>query len=715
MVTKKDLPLGVTGLTASQPDDDLSAEEKAQPNVGLVIGTPCFNNEHERVAVVENIIEPLCERCQSFGFDKYIEEGPPNPCETVVTITPDSTNDGCALCVLFTDMLEEYETGSGPLEHRQSRRHDEQLDTTEFHVHVYREPDWGPHKVYLNIFTTGIRFAHRLFLLQKPLTNSVGTTNDFGQDAGANSPNLCYVKQWLDNCRDSHSLVRSHCTPLRIPPRAPLRIIDCHTRMVRLARSNELYICLSYVWGKYNTSSSFDGTALPSDLPRTIEDAISVANELDIPQLWVDQYCINQEDAEEKKKTIQDMNIIYGGAELTIIAASGEDASAGLPGIRETPRQTRRLVRSGDYTFWMSRDISMSFRSSIWNTRGWTYQEGLLSYRRLVFTDARLYCQCGEGYYIEALSSEIEDESDQLGPSLRLFPPGIMGPNETYFFYDRLTSYFPRNLSYGSDSLNAFRGVLSAYQSNDEEAGRRLTHIHGIPIMYSQKRPGLSTASFLSGLAWRIDHVATQKCEKPSRPETSVNLPSWTWASYKASHPNAKERLILDYIPYGLFYLEDINVAICYQDAERISIEEFVLLSSVERDASNHLPCIYITSWTVEKQISVGLVDHLTFLELQGVEEQMHLDEIDKIWHGKKTVAIYMGYFMGRIADPPRLVFMLVSEVGPETYSRIGLLYVALDEPPLEDEDVVDILERIMEYSVKREELRWKTKTLKLV
>ncbi|KAJ2987586.1 hypothetical protein NUW58_g4422 [Xylaria curta] len=585
MALKKDLPLDVTGLPASQPDDDLSAEEKAQPSVGLVI-VPPFNNEHERVALVENLIEPLCERCQSFGLDKYIEEGPPKPCKTVVTITPDSTNDGCALCVLFTDMLEEYETGSGPLEHRQSRRHDEQLDTTEFHIHVYREPHWGPHKVYLNIFTTGIRFAQRVFLLQKPFANSVGTTDDFGQDAGANSPNLRYVKQWLDN-------------------------------------------------------------SLPSDLPRTIEDAISVANELGIPQLWVDQYCINQEDAEEKMKTIQDMNLIYGGAELTIIAASGEDASAGLPGIRETPRQTRRLVRSGHYTFWMSRDISMSFRSSRWNTRGWTYQEGLLSCRRLVFTDARLYCQCGEGYYIEALSSEIEDESDQLGPSLRLFPPGIIGPNEKYFFYDRLTSYFPRNLSYGSDSLNAFLGVLSAYQSNDEDAGRCLTHFHGIPIMYyySQKRPGPSMASFLSGLAWRIDHVATQKCEKPSKPETSVNLPSWTWASYKASHPNAMERLILDYTPHGLFYLEDIDVTICYQDAERISIEEFVLLSSVERDASNYLPCIYITSWSMENQISVGSADRLTFLELQGVEEQMHLDEIDKIWH-----------------DPRRLVFMLYLE-----------------------------------------------------
>ncbi|KAF2786839.1 HET-domain-containing protein, partial [Melanomma pulvis-pyrius CBS 109.77] len=256
--------------------------------------------------------------------------------------------------------------------------------------------------VYLNIFSTGPRNSLRLFLLQKSLAKSVGTTDNSRQDADADSPDLDYVKQWLDKCRDSHALVSSQCTPLQILPRAPLRVIDCRARTVRLAEPHEPYICLSYVWGKYSTISTFDGAALPSGLPQTIEDAIFVALELGIPQLWVDQYCINQKDLEEKMKTIQDMNLIYGGAELTIVAASGEDASGGLPGIRGTPRQIRRLVKSGDCTFWMSKDISMSFRSSRWNTRGWTYQEGLLSRRRLVFTDARLYCQCNEGYYVEA-------------------------------------------------------------------------------------------------------------------------------------------------------------------------------------------------------------------------------------------------------------------------------------------------------------------------
>jgi hypothetical protein len=41
-------------------------------------------------------------------------------------------------------------------------------------------------------------------------------------------------------------------------------------------------------------SSTTCGAHLLHDVPKTIEDAMFVANKLGIPQLWVDQYCINQ-------------------------------------------------------------------------------------------------------------------------------------------------------------------------------------------------------------------------------------------------------------------------------------------------------------------------------------------------------------------------------------------------------------------------------------
>jgi hypothetical protein len=85
-------------------------------------------------------------------------------------------------------------------------------------------------------------------------------------------------------------------------------------------------------------SSTTCGAHLLHDVPKTIEDAMFVANKLGIPQLWVDQYCINQHNLAENIATINIMDAIYGNAELTIVAASGFDAHSGLPGIRRTSR-----------------------------------------------------------------------------------------------------------------------------------------------------------------------------------------------------------------------------------------------------------------------------------------------------------------------------------------------------------------------------------------
>jgi len=69
------------------------------------------------------------------------------------------------------------------------------------------------------------------------------------------------------------------------------------------------------------------------DLPLTIEDAITVTKAIRFQYLWVDQYCIDQGDENEKQRQIQQMNLIYKCADLTIIAAAGDGRNYGLPGV----------------------------------------------------------------------------------------------------------------------------------------------------------------------------------------------------------------------------------------------------------------------------------------------------------------------------------------------------------------------------------------------
>jgi hypothetical protein len=69
------------------------------------------------------------------------------------------------------------------------------------------------------------------------------------------------------------------------------------------------------------------------DLSITIRDAIDVVRRLDKKYIWVDALYIVQDDPQDQDTQIPLMTTIYQRAILTIYAAYGEDANAGLPGV----------------------------------------------------------------------------------------------------------------------------------------------------------------------------------------------------------------------------------------------------------------------------------------------------------------------------------------------------------------------------------------------
>jgi hypothetical protein len=121
------------------------------------------------------------------------------------------------------------------------------------------------------------------------------------------------------------------------------------------------------------------------DLPKVINDSIDVTLRLHLRYLWVDRYCIDQSDEHNKHNQIRQMDLIYANAQVTIIAAAGAGPDYGLQGVRGTLRRYqpnlsigRLLIASTlPHPKWL-------VKSSKWATRGWTYQEGLLSKRRLI-------------------------------------------------------------------------------------------------------------------------------------------------------------------------------------------------------------------------------------------------------------------------------------------------------------------------------------------
>ena len=162
----------------------------------------------------------------------------------------------------------------------------------------------------------------------------------------------------------------------------------------------------------------------------------------------------------------------------------------------------------GDHTFVAIDSPADDIGASKWNTRGWTYQECLLSRRRLVFTDSQVYFQCLTTHCLEGLESVYPDSIP--AEYLCAFPKGFIWP-EVHKLYDRLEDYYPRQLSYSTDIINAFAGIFDAFSHLNVIYPARLENIFGIPYI-SSRNPEFRVADafFALGLAWKIDGICVR-------------------------------------------------------------------------------------------------------------------------------------------------------------------------------------------------------------
>jgi hypothetical protein len=321
-----------------------------------------------------------------------------------------------------------------------------------------------------------------------------------------------------------------------------LTVIDCTTRSLVLLPRGKQYITLSYVWGqavgqirrgtarrpdsrfgsnRRAISSSSDvkseGTLLPAPLPLTIEDSIKVCRELQYRYLWVDRYCIPQQDHQMRARQIQQMDDIYRGSSLTIIACAGEDPHYGLPGVSR-PRGPCPFVHIENRGCLQMVPTVHDIYSSTWASRAWTYQEAVLAQCRLFFTDRQVYLESND---------LVESELTTLAPVVtRVLDPRIYSQvtSSTYSgdIYECIQEYTRRTLSFPSDAMNALSGILTYYGRE-----RGIHHLWGIP--YSDKTPASinepprkRVATFEESLRWYAKNEHSRR----------VGFPSWSWAGW---------------------------------------------------------------------------------------------------------------------------------------------------------------------------------------
>lgn len=211
------------------------------------------------------------------------------------------------------------------------------------------------------------------------------------------------------------------------------------------------------------------------------------------------------------------MHLVYGRADLTLIAAAGADSTYGLPGVHKRRHPRPRSVRCGNITVCqVGPQAAATIAESVWNSRGWTYQEVLLTRRRLVFTDHFVIFQCnrdtfGEGIHLRdrtagsepfnlSIISRIVNARGSSDPGTQLLQ-----------LFTQITRYSTKQLTYESDRLNAFLGILG-----DQEAlTPPIYHIWGVPVAR------VNMQWVLAGLAWFRDFPTSRES----------TLPSWSWTS----------------------------------------------------------------------------------------------------------------------------------------------------------------------------------------
>lgn len=379
------------------------------------------------------------------------------------------------------------------------------------------------------------------------------------------------IRRWLHRCESE----RHPCCKNSRNWQSPTRLVDVgnkDSKDIRIYITDPerpvKYAALSYCWGGDQKSKTVCGTlekrcrGFPlAELPETIRHAIFTARRLEIPYLWVDALCIVQDHDADKQRELPIMDQIYAGAFLTISAARAGRANYGFLQPRNLKQcygtlcrvRYRKSVEGEKLLGYIAGNpLHIAFDDPI-DSRGWTFQERVRSFRTLRFGVRQTVWQCSQGEKVDGGQDYVERfawSTEEFNPSKFTGAPtdgsylySHSDPNYKYQLNEAwetwqtmVQEYSPRTLTDRIDRLPAFAAIAEAFGSY-------------LGLGPEQYYAGLWAPDICMQLRWRRPSYARKDWQCKER-----HGPTWSWASLDGAVKFNDQRL-----PMGTDTLELVH------------------------------------------------------------------------------------------------------------------------------------------------------------
>ncbi|KAH7245077.1 heterokaryon incompatibility protein-domain-containing protein [Fusarium tricinctum] len=306
----------------------------------------------------------------------------------------------------------------------------------------------------------------------------------------------------------------------------PLRLFDLQPSgndyIQLVSVTNARYPCLSHCWGntrskhltkRVNLLANEKGIPL-SELPMTFQDAISVTKALGIRYLWVDSFCIIQDDEKDWEAQASLMASIYENAYITLAAGASANDDGGFFAHHEI--YMRHGISHPDCAWPVEEVLPLM-------TRAWVLQERLLAKRYLCFGSQEIFWECQEDVSCScAIVDGPFNPRDGLPKFERCRPlkyqcsrlNDIPLEDVASLWRELVQRYTCRDLTKPTDKLYALAGLAKRFQ----------VPVHICYVLDSSYLAGLWLKSLRKDLGW---------CAYGR--DTSLGrvrkYPSWTWVA----------------------------------------------------------------------------------------------------------------------------------------------------------------------------------------